>query len=397
MNDIHRMKTVFEDNAMNREIQRLRQALAAKDAELAAWQDKWRAACDESSVRFIAVNELQKQLAAANKRIAQMETFGVCPKCSAYVFSHTTCDRCGTEAVPSVVEIEIAKLVQALAATKEQFGLLKSECDGVSDSYVCLRDEYDDLVKQIAQIQQHNAALTMLLNRTDICAKVPCPRKLEAETELAAANEQIKRLQIESDGHKQHSDAVFAAAQKCGLSEFSSEAPAGWLAEQIGLLRAAIATPDKYAGIISDVVEKDFAEQIKQLKEQNAALKARVEVLEGRKVFPNPLQLQIDDRILVSHFRDADGACGILFQDTGNHHEPGGIFPDEMVTLPHLPEPGELYLRFSRPGSAVVVLEALSSVLCSLAGMPERADIRITEMLNPQKETPNDKDTPTTT
>lgn len=93
------------------------------------------------------------------------------------------------------------------------------------------------------------------------------------------------------------------------------------------------------------------------------------------KAFPNPLQLTVDSHILVSQFEDSDGATGILFRQTGADHKTGDLYPDEMLELPHRPEPGELYLRFRSTESAVVVLEALSQVLCHLSGFPKRLPI----------------------
>ena len=88
--------------------------------------------------------------------------------------------------------------------------------------------------------------------------------------------------------------------------------------------------------------------------------------------FPNPLQLTLDSSIRVSQFTDSDGATGILFQLTGVEHKTGDSYPDETVQVPHVPVPGELYLRFCSTASAVVVLEALSQVMCHLSGFPKR-------------------------
>ena len=107
------------------------QALAAKDAELATTRETIEQLRRNPDCIVCMVHAgLKKQLAVTNKRIKQLETFGVCPKCSAYVFSHTTCDRCGAEAVPSVIEVEIAKLVQALADANMQVDRLLVESEG---------------------------------------------------------------------------------------------------------------------------------------------------------------------------------------------------------------------------------------------------------------------------
>lgn len=60
---------------------------------------------------------------------------------------------------------EMAKKLDELT---EQFRRLKSECDGISDSYVSLRSEYDEQAKQLAaanellsSIRQENRRLAM--------------------------------------------------------------------------------------------------------------------------------------------------------------------------------------------------------------------------------------------
>jgi hypothetical protein len=92
----------------------------------------------------------------------------------------------------------------------------------------------------------------------------------------------------------------------------------------------------------------------------------------NKKHFPNPLQLTVGTSILVSHFIDEDGGSGVLFQLTDGEHKCGEIYPRERPTLPHKPQPGEVYLKFVTAGSAVIVLEALTQALIHLMGMPER-------------------------
>lgn len=41
---------------------------------------------------------------------------------------------------------------------------------------------------------------------------------------------------------------------------------------EIGLLRAAIATPEVYVGVVSEIVERDFAAQLAAERERRAAL-----------------------------------------------------------------------------------------------------------------------------
>lgn len=94
---------------------------------------------------------------------------------------------------------------------------------------------------------------------------------------------------------------------------------------------------------------------------------------ERERCFPNPLQLNVDSKILVSYFADQDGTCGILFQDTGKEHKTGDLYPQALPGLPHTPQQEELYLRFKKAGSAVVVLEALTQTICTLMSFQDRA------------------------
>jgi hypothetical protein len=84
----------------------------------------------------------------------------------------------------------------------------------------------------------------------------------------------------------------------------------------------------------------------------------------------------------VSHFTDADGGCGVLFQDTGKEHKTGELYPEAMLERPHTPQQGELYIRFKDARSAVVVLEALTVTICHLMGFQDRAAVeaKIKEM-----------------
>jgi hypothetical protein len=121
--------------------------------------------------------------------------------------------------------------------------------------------------------------------------------------------------------------------------------------------------------------------RVTELQQENERLKA-ICPTRGR-CFPNPLQLDVDSHILVSHFTDTDGACGVLFQDTGKEHKTGELYPDAMLELPHAPQQGELYIRFRSPQSAVVVLEALTQAICSLLGFQNRASVEAQIKENP--------------
>lgn len=113
------------------------------------------------------------------------------------------------------------------------------------------------------------------------------------DAELAAANEQIA--------------ALVAVAIRHGLTPQSSKSPLGYLSgliteqakqieqllannrklalivsdqtlklAELERLEAAIATPEVYAGIVSDITEKAFAAHVKQLRTENDALKAQI-------------------------------------------------------------------------------------------------------------------------
>lgn len=90
--------------------------------------------------------------------------------------------------------------------------------------------------------------------------------------------------------------------------------------------------------------------------------------------FPNPLQLTVGSDILVSHFKDESGGCGILFQMTAGEHKTGDLYPEEKLNLPHKPEPGELYIVFPTAQSAMVAMEALAHTMCDLMGFPSREE-----------------------
>lgn len=87
------------------------------------------------------IDQLRNDLAVANRRITQLQTFCFCQNCSGYVFGHTTCDRCGTEATRSTVQVEIHKLIVLLAG-KEQ---LRQEIATLTEQFAAANARYEKL------------------------------------------------------------------------------------------------------------------------------------------------------------------------------------------------------------------------------------------------------------
>lgn len=111
--------------------------VAARIAELEAQNEQLKIELGKF-LMYPHPKELQDQLAAAVKRVKQLETIGLCPKCHCIVVGHTTCDKCGTEAEQFIPGHEVLRLDMQLACSADKALRLEARINNLTSE----RDEW---------------------------------------------------------------------------------------------------------------------------------------------------------------------------------------------------------------------------------------------------------------
>lgn len=74
-----------------------------------------------------------------------------------------------------------------------------------------------------------------------------------------------------------------------------------------------------------------------------------------------------EGRVQVSEYSRSDGIRGLILRDSGEPHAIGEEIGDEDVKN-YVPQPGEVYLQFKNPESAMVLREMLDQVIKAFLG-----------------------------
>jgi hypothetical protein len=135
-------------------------------------------------------------------------------------------------------------------------------------------DEYDEMIRALRGDDDPEYQMEKLAKALASANEQIAQLQSTIRTQIDINDGQAKRIkQLETIGRCPNCNCIVVGhitCDKCGAEaeHFVPEFKIAELQQENAKLRSAIATPEVYAGIVSEVVEKDFVEQIAKLQQE---------------------------------------------------------------------------------------------------------------------------------